>query len=221
MTLQKIKLQPSFAEEKALHTQGYQLIAGIDEVGRGAIAGPLMAAAVILPNSLQVPWLSTVRDSKRLTPNRRCYLFDRIKEIAVSIGLGIITNTMIDTNGITQAIRMAMKSAISQLSPTPESLLIDYVKLPGITIPQKGIKFGDSLCLSIACASIIAKVSRDNLMVDLDEVYPGYGLARHKGYGTKDHISCLQKLGPSPIHRKSFLPVRKSLDLFTYKNRSQ
>ena len=220
MTLQKIKLQPSFAEEKALHAQGYQLIAGIDEVGRGAIAGPLMAAAVILPNSLQVPWLSKVRDSKRLTPNQRCYFFDRIKEIAVSIGLGIITNTMIDTNGITQAIRIAMKSAISQLSPMPESLLIDYVKLPGITIPQKGIKFGDSLCLSIACASIIAKVSRDNLMVDLDEVYPGYGLARHKGYGTKDHISCLQKLGPSPIHRKSFLPVRKSLDLFTYKNRS-
>jgi len=220
LTLQKIKLQPSFAEEKALHAQGYQLIAGIDEVGRGAIAGPLMAAAVILANSLQVPWLSKVRDSKRLTPNQRCYFFDRIKEIAVSIGLGIITNTMIDTNGITQAIRIAMKSAISQLSPMPESLLIDYVKLPGITIPQKGIKFGDSLCLSIACASIIAKVSRDNLMVDLDEVYPGYGLARHKGYGTKDHISCLQKLGPSPIHRKSFLPVRKSLDLFTYKNRS-
>jgi len=199
---------PSFAEEKLLEAQGYQLIAGIDEVGRGALAGPVVAAAVILPCHIDTPWLNQVKDSKQLSPTSRQLLFHHIHETAVSIGIGITPNDIIDSQGIIKATRLAMKLAIDQLSPPPESLLIDYMSLPNVPLPQKGIKNGDSLCVSIACASIIAKVSRDHLMVELDRVYPGYGLAQHKGYGTKEHFLCLRRLGPSPIHRQSFKPVK-------------
>ena len=196
------------AEEKVLKAQGYRLIAGIDEVGRGALAGPVLAAAVILPYQIKAPWLSQVRDSKQLSPARREFLFHHIHEIAISLGIGMADHEVIDTQGIIKATRLAMKLAINQLSPSPESLLIDYMNLPEVPLPQKGITNGDELCLSIACASIIAKVTRDKLMLEFDRIYPGYGLANHKGYGTKQHISCLHRLGACPIHRHSFQPVK-------------
>ena len=203
------KLQiPSFAEEKILEAQGYHHIAGIDEVGRGALAGPVVAAAVILPYPIDTPWLAQVKDSKQLSPTRREFLFHHIYETAISIGIGTTPSEVIDAQGIIKATRLAMKQAVDQLSPPPESLLIDYMLLPEVPLPQKGITNGDSLCLSIACASIMAKVARDHLIIELDKIYPGYGLAQHKGYGTKEHLACLRRLGPSPIHRQSFRPVR-------------
>ena len=205
---------PSFIEEKLLEAQGYRLIAGVDEAGRGALAGPVVAAAVILPRDLHVPWLTEVNDSKRLTPAKRELLFQRIHETAVAVGIGAAPHDLVDKKGIVAATRLAMKQAIDQLSPPAESLLIDYMRLPEVGLPQKGITNGDSLCLSIACASIIAKVARDRLMVEFDEIYPGYGLARHKGYGTRQHIASLNSLGPCPIHRQSFRPVREIIGGF-------
>jgi len=200
--------RPSFAEEKILKAQGYRLIAGIDEVGRGALAGPVVAAAVILPYPINAPWLSQVKDSKQLSPARREFLFHHIHEVAISLGIGMADHEVIDAQGIIRATRLAMKSAIDQLSPPPESLLIDCMQLPEVPLPQKGITNGDELCLSIACASIIAKVTRDKLMIEFDGIYPGYGLADHKGYGTRQHLSCLHRLGPCLIHRQSFQPVK-------------
>jgi len=198
----------SFAEEKLLAAQGCQYIAGVDEVGCGALAGPVVAAAVILPHPIDAPWLNQVKDSKQLNPDKRELLSYHIQQIAISIGIGTVPHQFVDTQGLTRARRLAMKLAIDQLSPPPESLLIDYLRLPEVPLPQKGITNGDSLCFSIACASIMAKVARDHLMLELDSVYPGYGLAQHKGYGTKKHLACLRRLGPSPIHRQSFKPVR-------------
>ena len=199
---------PSFTEEEMLEAQGYQYIAGIDEAGRGSLAGPVVAAAVILPCHIEGPWLNQVKDSKQLSPARRESLFHHIHEVAISMGIGVVPHKIIDARGIIKATRLAMKLAIGQLSPPPEFLLIDYMRLPEVPLPQKGITNGDSLCFSIACASIIAKVSRDHLMRELDGTYPGYGLAQHKGYCTKGHLACLCRLGPSPIHRQSFKPVK-------------
>ena len=199
---------PSFVEEKLLEAQGYRYIAGIDEAGRGSLAGPVVAAAVILPCHMDTPWLDQVKDSKQLSPAKRELLFHRIHEVAISIGVGVAHHKVIDAGGIIKATRLAMKSAVDQLSPPAEFLLIDYMHLPGVPLPQKGITNGDSLCFSIACASIIAKVSRDNMMRELDGTYPGYGLAQHKGYGTKGHLACLRRLGPSAVHRQSFKPVK-------------
>lgn len=199
---------PSFAEERMLEAQGYRYIAGVDEVGRGALAGPVVAAAAILPGHIDASWTSLVRDSKQLSPGKRQFLFHQIHRTVVAKGIGLVGCEVIDAQGIVQATRLAMKLAIDQLSPSPETLLIDYLSLPEVKLPQKGIVHGDSRCFSIACASIIAKVTRDNLMVELDEVYPGYLLARHKGYGTREHLACLRRLGPSPVHRRSFRPVK-------------
>lgn len=204
---------PSLAEEVKLRAQGYQLIAGIDEVGRGALAGPVVAAAVILPCQIDTPWLDQVRDSKQLSLARRELLFGHIREIAVSVGIGMVHREVIDDQGIVKATRLAMKLAIDHLSSPPESLLIDHIRLPEVPISQKGITNGDELCLSIACASIVAKVTRDHLMIELDRIYPGYGLARHKGYGTEAHVSCLYRMGLSPIHRRSFHPVKDMIYL--------
>lgn len=199
---------PSFAEERALEAKGYRYIAGIDEVGRGALAGPVMAAAVILPLHLEASWLGLVRDSKLLSPAQRELLFHHIHQTALAIGVGLADCEIIDNQGISKATRLAMKLAIDQLSPPPEILLIDYLSLPEVRLPQKGIVDGDSRCFSIACASIVAKVTRDQLMRELDKAYPGYKLASHKGYGTKAHLACLYQLGPSPVHRCSFQPVK-------------
>lgn len=168
----------------------------------------MVAAAVILPRRISTPWQSLVKDSKQLSPARRELLFHHIHKIAVAIGIGLADHEIIDAQGIIKATQLAMQLAIDQLSPPPDTLLIDYMRLPEIKLPQKGITHGDSLCFSIACASIIAKVTRDHLMIELDKTYPGYGLARHKGYGTREHLTCLGQLGPCPIHRQSFQPVK-------------
>jgi ribonuclease HII len=208
---------PSFIEEELLAAQGYRLIAGVDEAGRGALAGPVVAAAVILPRDLDAPWLAGVKDSKLLTPNQRELFFGHIHQTAVAIGIGAAAHHLVDSWGIVKATRLAMKQAIEQLSPKPESLLIDYLHLPEVGLPQKGITNGDNLSFSIACASIIAKVARDRLMRLFDRVYPGYGLARHKGYGTSEHFACLSRLGPCPIHRQTFSPVK---DIIFYRRLS-
>lgn len=204
--------KPSLIEEKKLAKQGYELIAGIDEVGRGALAGPVVAAAVILPRRLKGAWLDEIRDSKLLSPIKREFLFHHIHQTAISVGIGMTPPQLIDEQGIVKATRLAMKAAIDQLSPPPQSLLIDYMSLPEVPLHQKGITNGDELCFSIACASIMAKVSRDRMMIAFDRIYPGYGLARHKGYGTQKHLSCLHHLGPCPIHRQSFRPVRDIIE---------
>lgn len=208
---------PSFIEEELLAAQGYRLIAGVDEAGRGALAGPVVAAAVILPRDLDTPWLAGVKDSKLLTPNQRELFFGLIRQTAVAIGIGAAAHHLVDSWGIVKATRLAMKQAIEQLSPKPESLLIDYLHLPEVSLPQKGITNGDNLSFSIACASIIAKVARDRLMRLFDRVYPGYGLGRHKGYGTSEHFACLSRLGPCPIHRRTFSPVK---DIILYRRLS-
>ena len=172
----------------------------------------MVAAAVILPHHIDAPWLSLVKDSKQLSPAKRELLFHHIHKIAIAIGIGLADHEVIDVQGIIKATQLAMKLAIDQLSPPPEALLIDYMHLPEVKLPQKGITRGDSLCFSIACASIVAKVTRDRLMLELDKAYPGYELAHHKGYGTKEHLACLQRLGPSPIHRQSFKPVKDVIE---------
>lgn len=202
---------PTFAEEEILQEQGYRFIAGVDEVGRGALAGPVAAAAVILPSRLSAPWLKQVRDSKLLDPPRREELAQHIHKAAISVGIAMVSHQVIDRYGIVKATHRAMRLAINQLSPPPEALLIDYLHLPGTRLPQKGVTDGDSLCISIACASIVAKVARDRLMVELDGTYRGYGLAQHKGYGTEEHLACLRRLGPCPIHRRSFSPVKERI----------
>jgi len=199
---------PNLDEEDKLKSQGYELIAGIDEVGRGALAGPVVAGAVILPNPANLPWLELVRDSKELNSRKRDSLFDLINKEAVAVGIGIIPPQTIDSINILKATKLAMMQAVEKLTRQPSFLLIDRITLSQCPIPQRGITRGDKLCLSIACASIIAKVTRDRIMEEFDQTYPGYGFARHKGYGTGKHISCLRKLGPSPIHRLYFAPVR-------------
>ena len=202
---------PTFIEEEMLRAHGYRLIAGIDEAGRGPLAGPVVAAALILPFEERPSWLSLVRDSKQLTHLRREAIFDCIIESGVAFGVGVVSHEVIDERGIAPATRLAMRYAVEQLSTRPDYLLIDYVRLPEVRIPQKSMVDGDSLCLSIAAASIVAKVSRDRLMVELDSQFPGYGLAQHKGYGTPEHLEALQRLGPCSIHRKTFEPVRRRL----------
>jgi ribonuclease HII len=201
----------SLVEERTARSMGYIVIAGIDEVGRGPLAGPVLAAAVVMPERIKrKPWVDEVNDSKLLTALQRERLYDFIKDTAVGFGIGMISSQTIDIRGIAVATRLAMKQAVEECSPAPDYLLIDYVKLPEVRLPQKGVIEGDGTCFSIACASIIAKVTRDRIMVELDTLYPGYGFAKHKGYGTREHMNRLNQLGPCPIHRSSFTPVRES-----------
>jgi ribonuclease HII len=199
---------PNLDEEDELKSQGYELIAGIDEVGRGALAGPVVASAVILPHPANLPWFGLVRDSKELNAKKRESLFELITREAMAVGIGIVPPKVIDSINILKATRLAMMQAVEKLPRQPSFLIIDRITLSQCPIPQRGITRGDKLCLSIACASIIAKVTRDRMMEEFDITYPGYGFAQHKGYGTGKHLSCLQKLGPSPIHRLYFAPVR-------------
>ena len=206
---------PNLENEDKLKLQGYEFIAGIDEAGRGALAGPVVAGAVILPEGY-FPWFELVRDSKELSPRQRESLFLLIGREAIAVGVGVVSHQAIDTINILEATKVAMMQAIGKLPEQPRFLLIDGLALSRCSIPQKKIIKGDKLCLSIACASIIAKVTRDHIMQELDKVYPGYGLARHKGYATGEHVSRLRQLGPSPIHRLSFAPVRKTLKAGDY-----
>lgn len=192
--------------EKTAYSKGFTHVAGIDEAGRGPLAGPVMAAAVILPTGLLI---KGVDDSKKLSPERRERLFEIIMSEALSVGIGIISPAEIDRINILQATRCAMLSAVQQLFPQPDYLLIDGISTIDSIIPQKTIKKGDSLSLSIAAASIIAKVTRDRFMIEMDTKYPGYGLAGHKGYGSAAHMDAIRKLGPSPIHRLTFGGVKE------------
>ena len=198
---------PTLTEENELWLQGYRFIAGLDEVGRGALAGPVGAGAVILPTNIDISLLDGVRDSKELTPAQRESLSPRIKKVALAFGIGMVSSEMVDEIGIVEATRRAMAQAIKKLGVSPEFLLVDALKLPKILLPQKAIIDGDKLSLSIACASIIAKVTRDHLMINVEKKYPGYGFARHKGYGTPEHLDCLERFGPCPIHRRTFAPI--------------
>ena len=202
--------KPDLWEEMAFYAEGYRHIAGLDEAGRGSWAGPVVAGAVILP--LHRPDLSQeldgVRDSKQLTPRQRERLYPIIESTALAAGVGIVPPQEIDKVGIVPATRQAMSLAIAQLDLPPDFLLIDYLTLSGLPISQKSITHGDALSLSIAAASIVAKVTRDRLMVQLDARYPGYGFARHKGYGTPQHRESLFCLGPCPIHRLSYAPMK-------------
>lgn len=186
------------------------LIAGVDEVGRGAWAGPVIAAAVILPldqdNLEEV--LEGVRDSKQLTPQQREALYPRIVEVALAVGIGSAGPGEVDAHGIVAATRAAMTRAISRLARMPDALLIDAVRLPDVALPQRSLFFADTLCLSVAAASVVAKVMRDRMMVELDRRYPGYGLASNKGYGTQRHQAALAELGPTAIHRHSYAPLK-------------
>lgn len=195
--------------ENTAYSSGFVHVAGIDEAGRGPLAGPVMAAAVILPTGLTI---NGVDDSKKLTPNKRDKLFDIIMLKALAIGVGIVTPADIDKINILQATRRAMSVAVQQLSPQPDYLLIDGISTIDSTIPQKTIKKGDSLSLSIAAASIIAKVTRDRYMIEMDSKHPGYGFAGHKGYGSAAHMDAIRRLGPSPIHRMTFGGVKEYVD---------
>ena len=207
------KNPPTFAEEQRLAKQGYRLIAGIDEVGRGPLAGPVMAGAVILPLNLDTPWLHLVRDSKQLTAETREHLCPLIYEAAIAVGIGEVSAAAIDKHGIARATKMAMRQAIDNLATPPDALLIDFVRLTEVNLPQRCIVKGDQISISIACASIIAKVTRDRLMVKLDKLHPGYGFAAHKGYATKEHLESIERLGACPIHRMCFSPFRPEMDL--------
>ncbi len=198
---------PGFDHEAGLQARGYRLVAGVDEVGRGALAGPVVAAAVIFPPGARFAWLRQVRDSKQLAPRQRERVFGLVRRAGIPFGLGAAHSAIIDQVGIVAATRMAMAQAIRALPCRPDYLLIDALSLPEAGLPHKGIIRGDRTSISIACASIVAKVSRDQEMTALDRVYPGYGLARHKGYGTRQHLECLRELGPCAIHRRSFNPV--------------
>ena len=177
-------------------------IAGVDEVGRGPLAGPVVAAAVILPADYEITGLN---DSKKLSEKRREAMNEIIKSEAVSFGIGLIGQETIDEINILQATYEAMRLALGQLSPVPDMILVDAVTIPGIETRQLPIVKGDAKSASIAAASIIAKVYRDHLMIEYDRIYPQYGFARNKGYGTKEHINALKEFGPTPLHRKSFI----------------
>jgi ribonuclease HII len=208
MTRKAVSHFPNLDHENELRSQGFDLIAGIDEVGRGALAGPVVAGAVILSHGAKSPWFKLVRDSKELNSRQRESLFESINGEAVAVGVGIVPSQVIDSVNILKATKLAMMQAVEKLPKQPHFLIIDRVTLPQCPIPQRGITRGDKLCLSIACASIIAKVTRDRMMQEFDLIYPGYGFAGHKGYGTASHMSSLQKLGPSPIHRLYFAPIK-------------
>lgn len=201
-------LPPTLEEELKLWEQGFSLVAGIDEVGRGALAGPVGAAAVVLPAGIDLPWLGRVRDSKLLTPKEREQMAVFIEKHAVAAAVALVPADAIDAQGILPATRLAMARALEGLPERPEFLLIDGIHLPRVNLPQKAIIHGDRLCSSIACASILAKVTRDRLMSQLDIRYPGYGMAQHKGYGTVEHVAQIQARGPCPEHRRSFEPVK-------------
>ncbi|MBR0482120.1 MAG: ribonuclease HII [Firmicutes bacterium] len=202
LTKQKEKLETMKSFERPLWATGMKYIAGIDEVGRGPLAGPVVTAAVILPEDFDV---LGVDDSKKLSPKKREELYELIMEKAIAVSIGRREPEDIDRINILEATKEAMADAVMGLPVKPDHLLIDAVKLSGLKIPQTSIIKGDARSVSIAAASIIAKVTRDREMIEMDEKYPGYSFASNKGYGTKAHYDGLSKLGPCPIHRKTFL----------------
>ncbi len=200
LALERVRLEGMREFENKYSDLAY--VAGIDEAGRGPLAGPVVAAAVILPKDIFLPFLN---DSKKVTEKRRDVLFDEIKQNAIAYGIGIASNTLIDEINILQATYEAMREAVNALEKTPDILLVDAVHIPDINIKQVGIVKGDAKSVNIAAASILAKVTRDRLMAEYDKIYSEYGFASNKGYGTATHIAALKEIGPCAIHRKSFI----------------
>jgi len=207
-----VSTPPTNHLEEALRAQGFFNIAGIDEAGRGPLAGPVVAAAVILPRRLEGSWVGLVRDSKQLTPGQRTEAYEHLVSAARSYALGACGPREIDRIGIASATRLAMARAVELLDPQPDHLLIDALPLPALPFSQSPVIKGDSLSLSIAAASIMAKVTRDRLMTTVFETtFPGYGFAAHKGYATPEHLDALHRIGPAAIHRRTFRPVSEIL----------
>ena len=198
------RLEGMLAYEKECYARGIEFIAGVDEVGRGPLAGPVVAAAVILPKGSKIPGLN---DSKKIPKSKHKEIYEAVLQEAIAIGIGVKDNQVIDQVNIYEATKLAMMEAIGQLDLQPQHLLIDAMKLD-LSIPQTSIIKGDANSLSIAAASIVAKVTRNQMMEDLDQLYPGYDFAQNAGYGTANHLAGLHKLGVTPIHRRSFGPVK-------------
>lgn len=192
------------AFERMAYESGYMRVAGIDEAGRGPLAGPVVAAAVVLPNGLLIPG---VKDSKEVPEQERERLYEIIIKKALACGIGVVDEKTIDEVNIYQATIMAMEKALAAVSPVPEYLLVDAMSLSRIPIPQKAVIKGDRLSHSIAAASILAKTARDRMMRELHQRFPEYNFHRHKGYATREHVELLKKYGPCPAHRRSFQPV--------------
>lgn len=198
------RLEGMLAYEKECYARGMELIAGVDEVGRGPLAGPVVAAAVILPKGCKI---SGLNDSKKIPKSKHKEIYEAVLQNAIAIGIGVKANQVIDQVNIYEATKLAMMEAIGQLEPQPQHLLIDAMKLD-LPISQTSIIKGDANSLSIAAASIVAKVTRDHMMEEFDKEYPGYDFAQNAGYGTAKHLAGLDKLGVTPIHRRSFEPVK-------------
>ena len=198
------RLEGMLAYEKECYALGMELIAGVDEVGRGPLAGPVVAAAVILPKGCKI---SGLNDSKKIPKSKHKEIYEAVLQNAIAIGIGVKDNHVIDQVNIYEATKLAMMEAIGQLEPQPQHLLIDAMKLD-LPISQTSIIKGDANSLSIAAASIVAKVTRDQMMEEFDKEYPGYDFAKNAGYGTANHLAGLDQLGVTPIHRRSFEPVK-------------
>ena len=207
--------RPDLEHEQRLWGSGLQRVAGIDEAGRGAWAGPVVAAAVVLPSSdaTLLQTLHGVRDSKVMTARQRAVWAERIRGVALAVGVGETPPEQVDSIGLMAATRAAMRRALDALGVPPDHLLIDHLRLTGVRVPQTPLTHGDARCLSIAAASVIAKVARDQRMTELEVTWPGYGFGVHKGYGTARHQEALARLGPSPIHRFSYAPIALRLQL--------
>ena len=201
------------AAEKKVFNLGYKLVAGLDEAGRGPLAGPVVAACVIVDQNFTIPPgdLELVADSKKLSAKKRNLIFRAIREKALAVEIGVVDNTDIDKINILQASFLAMRRALKKSPLKPDYVLLDGgLKIPKLNLPQTAIIQGDATVWTVAAASIIAKVSRDWIMEEMDKKYPGYNFAKHKGYGTKEHLEKIKELGPCPIHRLSFTPLKKT-----------
>ncbi len=201
MEREQARLLKLYNTEKRLRSQGYTLVAGVDEAGRGPLAGPVVAASVILTLNTQI---TNLKDSKKINVKKRKEVYNEIKKTAVAYAYDVVDAQYIDDHNILNSTLMAMKNAIEKLSVEPDYILVDALKIRNISIPQKAIIRGDNICACIAAASIVAKVERDRIMEEYDSIYPEYGFSKNKGYGTKHHINAIKEYGTCPIHRKSF-----------------
>jgi ribonuclease HII len=208
--VKKTQSRPDFTQESEIWSQGFNSVVGVDEAGRGSLSGPVVAGAVIIPRGFNDSWLYSVRDSKQLSANRRESMFSKIKDSGIPWSTGIVENSRIDEIGILNATIDAMLIAITNLGATPDFVLIDAVEIDVPYLPSKSIIRGDQISVSIAAGSIVAKVTRDRLMIEYDQIYPEYGFANNKGYPTEFHRKQLMELGPCQIHRFSFAPVHNA-----------
>ncbi|MGT2665906.1 ribonuclease HII [Streptococcus rifensis] len=205
---EEARLEKMLRYERAFYQEGVEFLAGIDEVGRGPLAGPVVAAAVILPKNCKIKGLN---DSKKIPKTKHEAIYQVVVDQALAIGIGVMDNQIIDQVNIYEATKLAMEAALEQLSVQPEALLIDAMTLERVNLPQQAIVKGDGNSLSIAAASIVAKVTRDKMMATYDQQYPGYGFAQNAGYGTASHLEGLKNQGVTPIHRTSFEPIKSML----------